>query len=111
MKSQADTITACLREGVTSIMFDARQPGVDVPADLAHNVDLLLNFSFRFEPADLQVNGWGLRATLTFNGQPYRCAVPWLAIHGASQGRTVYRWDRPAEPPAAFMLRHPVARA
>lgn len=102
--TKRETIERLTRAGVTAIMLDARQPGVDVPSEFRVKDDLILNISHNFDPPDLRFNDWGISATLSFSGTRYPCRVPWSAIYVARtlalpkpQGCAL--WHPPPEPP------------
>ncbi len=71
-----------LERGIAMVALDARRPGVAVPPQFRDDYQLRLNFSYRFDPPDLVVNQWGVRATLSFGGSRHPVAVPWSAIFG-----------------------------
>ncbi|AKU89724.1 ClpXP protease specificity-enhancing factor SspB [Vulgatibacter incomptus] len=62
------------------VTLDARCAGVDVPDRFQDDPRLRLNLSYRFGLA-LDLNEWGVRATLTFGGMPHGCKLPWGAIY------------------------------
>jgi stringent starvation protein B len=70
-----------LEQGMTQIHIDARRPGVLVPKKFAGDHHLVLNVSYRFDPADLTVNEWGVRETLSFGGERFTIGVPWSALY------------------------------
>ncbi|MDP3505457.1 MAG: ClpXP protease specificity-enhancing factor SspB [Myxococcales bacterium] len=70
-----------LEQGMTQIHLDARRPGVLVPKKFVGDHHLVLNVSFRFDPADLTVNEWGVRETLSFGGERFTIGVPWSALY------------------------------
>lgn len=70
-----------LEEGITQIHLDARRPGVLVPHRFGGDHHLVLNLSYRFDPPDLTVNDWGVRETLSFNGERFTVGVPWSAVY------------------------------
>lgn len=98
--AKRETLTAFLERGMTTVILDSRQPGVDVP-DAHRDARLLLNLSYRFGGVNLQVNDWGVRCSLTFNGAACPVAIPWAALYGvAMRGDPLGRfWPQPSEPP------------
>ena len=60
---------------------DLRRTGVSVPSTLAAEPQLNLDFSHRFGLADFVYDERGVRASLSFNRQPYFCEVPWSAVY------------------------------
>jgi stringent starvation protein B len=102
MQTKREVVEALLNFGEVHVTLDARQPGVQVPALLSGDPALVLKFSYRHEPGDLAVNEWGMRAMLSFNRQPFACAVPWGAIHAVESHVTGdgLAFAKPDEPPA-----------
>lgn len=73
------TLERFLDEGMVLMAVDARVPGVDVPEHLFDDPKLRLNLSYRFR-LPLELNAWGVVATLTFGAQNYACRLPWVSI-------------------------------
>ena len=69
------------------VMFDARKPGVVVPAQLAALFHVILRFGYRVHPpiADLEVTDTAISGTLCFGGSYVHCTIPFSAIY-AVQG-------------------------
>lgn len=85
-------LRALLDEGMTMLHLDARVPGVAVPERFRNDAHLRLNLSWRFYLPDFTINEFGVRATLSFAGQPFACSIPWGAIFGLTShatGRTL----------------------
>ena len=61
------------------VALDARIDEVEVPPHLAGDLQLRLNLSHRFG-LPLDIDAWGVVATLTFAGNAFDCKVPWSAI-------------------------------
>jgi stringent starvation protein B len=80
-EQKKERLLAVLDRGMAMIHLDARRPGVLVPTHLKSDPHLLLNLSSRFDPPDLSVGEWGVRATLTFAGKRFTVAVPWSALY------------------------------
>ena len=72
-------LTEQLELGMVLVALDARLEPVDVPAHLRHDVQLRLNLSYRFG-LPLELDDWGITATLTFGGDSHDCRIPWTAI-------------------------------
>lgn len=70
-----------LSKGKVMVTLDARRPGVSVPAHLAQEPQLNLDFSERFGLSDFMYDERGVRASLSFNRQPFFCDVPWSAVY------------------------------
>lgn len=71
-----------LDAGMVMVTLDGRAAGVDVPQRFQDDPQLALNLSYRFG-LSMQVDDWGIRATLTFGGQPHLCKLPWGSIYQA----------------------------
>jgi len=69
-----------LAESMVLITLDACYPGVVVPSALEQESQLRLNLSYRFG-LPMDIDPWGIRATLTFNGVPFACELPWPSIY------------------------------
>lgn len=67
-------------EGMVLVNFDARRPGVSVPPHHRGDPQLGLNFSLRFYVDDFAYDEKGVRASLSFHGEPYFCEIPWSAV-------------------------------
>jgi stringent starvation protein B len=67
--------------GMVMLTLDARREGVRVPAHLARELQLNLNFSLRFGIDDFAFDNDGVRASLSFRGTPFLCEVPWSAVY------------------------------
>ena len=80
-----------LDKGIVSVMLDATISGVTVPDHLRGCKRLVLNYSYRYHISDFEFDEKRVVASLSFQGVPYQCVVPWdsvLAIGGL--GETVY---------------------
>ena len=79
-KEKREKMTTFLDEGMVLIQLDSRLDEVEVPDYLKGDPKLRLNISGRFGlPLDL--DEWGVHATLTFRGSPFACKIPWHAIY------------------------------
>jgi len=81
------------------IHLDARRDGVDVPKHLRDNHSLTLKVSHLFQ-GPTSWNDVHLMALLKFNGDYYRCVVPWTAVWGMTSSENEQRiWpeDLPTE--------------
>ncbi len=79
-ETKKSVLSELLEQGMVLVTLDARVPGVDVPKHLRDDAQLRLNLSYRFGlPMDL--DDWGVVATLTFAGTPYTCRMPWTSIY------------------------------
>jgi len=100
--SKQDAFLALLREGWTSLHIDARRPGVIVPAHLRGEAHLVLQYGHDLPISipDLEVDDYGVRATLSFSRMPQLTVVPWSAIYvvACDDGRGVlYQEDVPED--------------
>lgn len=78
--NKRDTLESFLAEGMVLVQLDSRIEEVSVPDHLKGDPTLRLNISGRFG-LPLEVDDWGVRATLTFQGTPFECAIPWGAVY------------------------------
>ena len=110
-REKLERMRGALARGLTQVHLDARRPGVLVPQGLRDQAMLVLNFSYRFSPPDLDVNEWGVRQTLTFRGVPFKVGVPWSALYAIVCQPTDELWlypdDTPDELLAAAAKRSP----
>ena len=71
---------AYIERGMVMVTLDATLVGVSIPNALRGNPQLTLNFSHRFFIDDFVYDERGVRASLSFSGQPFICDLPWSAI-------------------------------
>jgi stringent starvation protein B len=100
--SKQDAFLALLREGWTSLHLDARRPGVIVPTHLRGEAHLVLQYGHDLPISipDLEVDDYGVRATLSFSRTPQLTVVPWSAVYvvACDDGRGVlYQEDVPED--------------
>ena len=93
---------ALLREGWTSLHLDARKAGVIVPTHLRGEAHLVLQYGhdLPIPIPDLEIDDYGVRATLSFSKTPHLTVVPWTAVYvvACDDGRGVlYHEDVPDE--------------
>lgn len=103
-------LSQLMEKGVVMLHLDARRPGVRVPDHLKRESWLRLNFNHSKGKGDLQVNDWGVRETLRFNGQWTPVAVPWSAVFAISlpdqaDAPTIFAEDLPEEMVEAALAR------
>jgi stringent starvation protein B len=81
--SKREAFLALLREGWTSLHLDARRSGVVVPPNLRHEPHLVLQYGhdLPIPIPDLEVDEYGVRATLSFSRIPQLTVVPWSAVY------------------------------
>lgn len=68
-------------KGKVMVTLDARRPGVSVPSRFVEDAQLNLDFSVRFGLADFAFDSRGVRASLSFQRQPFFCDIPWSAVY------------------------------
>jgi stringent starvation protein B len=100
--SKQQAFLALLREGWTSLHLDARRPGVVVPQPLRGEPHLVLQYGhdLPIPIPDLEVDDYGVRATLSFSRAAHRTVVPWSAVYvvACDDGRGVlYSEDVPPD--------------
>jgi stringent starvation protein B len=100
--SKQDAFLALLREGWTSLHLDARRPGVIVPTHLRGEAHLVLQYGHDLPISipDLEIDDYGVRATLSFSRLPQLTVVPWSAVYvvACDDGRGVlYQEDVPED--------------
>ncbi len=79
-QEKREKMATFLDEGMVLLQLDSRLEEVEVPDYLRGDPKLRLNISGRFG-LPLELDDWGVRATLTFRGTPYDCSIPWHAIY------------------------------
>src|SRR5262245_53230543 len=100
--SKQQAFLALLREGWTSLHLDARRPGVVVPEQLRREPHLVLQYGhdLPIPIPDLEVDEYGVQATLSFSRAAHRTIVPWSAVYvvACDDGRGVlYSEDVPPD--------------
>jgi len=100
--SKQQAFLALLREGWTSLHLDARRAGVVVPEALRGEPHLVLQYGHDLPIAipDLEVDDYGVRATLSFSRAAHLTVVPWSAVYvvACDDGRGVlYSEDVPPD--------------
>ena len=100
--SKHEAFLALLREGWTSLHLDARRAGVVVPVHLRGEGHLVLQYGndLPIPIPDLQVDDFGVTATLSFARAPHQTVVPWSAVYvvASDDGRGVlYHEDVPPD--------------
>jgi stringent starvation protein B len=76
-----------LDDGIATLHLDPRAAGIEVPKHLRNQPMLLLNYSWRYHLADFAFDGDEVIASLSFQGAPYRCVVPWRAVFAVTDPR------------------------
>jgi stringent starvation protein B len=77
-------------ERAVNVTLDARRLDVKVPADVRDNPQLVLLYGRHTQPPipDLKIDASGIRATLSFRGQPQPTFVPWRAVYAITSEDT-----------------------
>jgi stringent starvation protein B len=93
---------ALLKEGSTSLHLDARRAGVSVPEAFRGDAHLMLQYGYdlAIPIPDLEVDDYGVRATLSFARTPHTTVIPWSAVYAIASvdGRGVlYPEDVPSD--------------
>jgi GlpG protein len=80
--SQADLAAEMLKFGSIQVHLDPSRAGVIVPENFAKQSTLMLEVGHDMVTPipDLAVTASGISGTLSFDGQPFRCSVPWTAV-------------------------------
>src|SRR3954454_592993 len=102
--SKQQAFLALLREGWTSLHLDARRAGVVVPEALRGEPHLVLQYGHDLPIAipDLEIDEYGVRATLSFSRAAHLTVIPWTAVYvvACDDGRGVlYSEDVPDDVP------------
>jgi len=94
-----------LEQSMVLVTIDARAEGVAAPEHLVGDPQLRLNLSHRFG-LPMEIDEWGIHATLTFSGTPFTCRLPWKSIYLVVSHATgqpfLFPADIPAEMAAEF---------
>jgi stringent starvation protein B len=76
-----------LEFGIAALYLNPKASGVIVPERFCANDILVLNYSYKYRIPDFAFDSDFVVATLSFNGSPFRCVVPWHAVYAIeSQG-------------------------
>jgi hypothetical protein len=86
MLDKQDVAAQLLRDGSILVEFTIDYPGVHVPERFRVVQELALRFGYDLTPPidDLWHDDYGIRGTLSFNGVPFMCHVPWGAVTSIS---------------------------
>jgi hypothetical protein len=102
LPSKQEALRALLQQGSVWVHLDPRQPLVRCPDRLKSQPSIALRVGYGLQPTitDLAVDAWGVTCTLSFEGAPYPCWLPWHAIYalvGAAARGIVWPEDVPAD--------------
>jgi len=86
--SKEAVVLKLLEEGDAMLCLDARQAGVRVPPQHAHDpaLRLILNLNF---PRPIDVTATGISASLSFGGRRFACFIPMQALWAAFKPQTM----------------------
>jgi stringent starvation protein B len=96
--SKEAVVLKLLEEGDTMLCLDARQAGVRVPPQHAHEpaLRLILNLNF---PRPIDVTAAGISASLSFGGRRFACFIPMEALWAVFNPQTMQGMMWPASMP------------
>jgi len=103
--SKREVAEHILAEGLLHVHLDARREGVIVPEHLRAQPNLILavgRTGLAVPIPDLVVDEHGIHGTLSFEGEPFACTVPWSAVFALADTRArgrVFREDMPPDLP------------
>ena len=80
-RTKRDVLGKLLDAGLVAIQLDSRADGVDVPPQHLGQSALVLNLSRNFNQRVLELGPLSISATLSFNGSPHTCVIPYDAIY------------------------------
>ncbi|MFQ5671783.1 MAG: ClpXP protease specificity-enhancing factor SspB [Nitrospinales bacterium] len=78
-QNKHDFMLYLLEKGDAMVCLDARRPEVKVPANHRENPAMSLIFNLNFR-RPMEINPQGIFATLTFQGRPCKCVIPFEAV-------------------------------
>lgn len=73
-------LETALERGKVQVRLAPQRAGVRLPEQFTDESMLSLNLSWRFPHTEMVINERGVAATLRFNSEPHRCAIPWSAL-------------------------------
>jgi stringent starvation protein B len=102
LPGKREVVERLLARGMVFLHLDPRREGVEVPAWLKDQIQIVLQIGLDMPIPipDLHVEDQGIFATLSFNRSPFGCIVPWRAIFAVvgDDGRgMVWPEDMPVE--------------
>jgi hypothetical protein len=68
--------------GITKVWLDPKGKDVQVPLYLTDKEALVLEFGYEMAKPipDLTIGMFAIEATLSFNGEPFTCVIPWDCV-------------------------------
>ncbi|MBA2662224.1 MAG: hypothetical protein H0U74_08000 [Bradymonadaceae bacterium] len=91
-KDKLKAFSELIENGMVMVTIDARSRNVTIPAQFRSMSELRLNFSHLFGIKDFEYDVMSIRASLSFDGKPYFCEIPWAAVtmlYGHESGAVV----------------------
>lgn len=90
--SKPEVFADRLRDGRVCIHLDARRPGVVLPPNLRSQKHLALDYgrNLSIPVEDVEVDGWGIRATLSFERETSITFVTWAAIYAITDEHGIW---------------------
>ncbi len=74
-------LEACrLASSIEYLIVAPSVPGVAVPEHVHEEALVRLDLVVGRDTPGVQLDDWGVRATLTFRGRRFDCAIPWGAV-------------------------------
>lgn len=67
---------------IESVLVTPGAPGVVLPEYLAEQEAVRLNLVVGRDAPEVTIDEWGIRASLTFRGRRFDCALPWSSVFG-----------------------------
>ncbi len=82
MKTKPEVFQDLLRAGLVRVYLDGREPGVRLPGKYLTEKVVILEYGYGLpKPIEgLEVDDYGIRAVLSFDGEKQRTVVPWSAV-------------------------------
>jgi hypothetical protein len=77
----AEMLEACrAASAIECVIVAPSVPGVVLPEHLWDEALVRLNLVVSRDAPEVVLDEWGIRATLTFRGRRYECALPWQSV-------------------------------
>lgn len=100
--AKPEAFAVLLASGHVRVHLDPRRPGVVLPADQLTEKYLCLDYgrNLSIPTEDVEVDGWGIRCTLSFGRKLTLTFVPWLSVYAITDQTgvgTVWQEDLPEE--------------
>jgi len=82
-KRYPEMLAACRAAArIESVVVTPGAPGVVLPEHLAEQEAVRLNLVAGRDAPEVLLDEWGIRASLTFRGRRFDCALPWWSVFG-----------------------------